>query len=399
MKKVIRLLLFVLMAICTACTAPSTATIGKNGGTIAVGKARLEIPPGALDKDTQVSISEVTGSDNLIGPTYDLQSAGLQFAKPAIGPSYDLQPAGLQFAKPAILSIDYSASDLPDGAEPDEVAIVSLDEHYEAAQDDTMAPTLLKTMPHYIKTTISDTGTTAKAEITHFSNYGIEYTVTLTASPNETKWILNPQDNILQQSEYFDYGKEETFITTMYAASGTAHATYALALPLIQLHVETFCNGDLCSGDATATCYIAKIFHVKAGQKTQTISGAVGFSIVDTGGDATGNCNVGERRVRVMDLGTGENIDKDVPVELASASDEWHDLPGIIAPHEKTSPDGKDYAVSVTFSVDHYYAAVVDLMASSGVNSCKSPVACCPSSQDWSGETFKVTGLLLTTGQ
>jgi hypothetical protein len=54
----------------TSVTAPSTATIGQSGGTVAVGKARLEIPAGALENDTQVSIAEVAGMDRLIGPAY-----------------------------------------------------------------------------------------------------------------------------------------------------------------------------------------------------------------------------------------------------------------------------------------------------------------------------------------
>jgi hypothetical protein len=366
----------------TSATAPSTATIGQSGGTIAVGKARLEIPPGALDKDTQVSISEVTGVENLVGP------------------AYDLQPTGLQFSKLATLIIDYSTTDLPEGSQPDEVAIVSLDEHYEPAQDDTAAP-LLSSLPYFIETTVDESKTTASAQITHFSRYGFGPTPTLTASPQETKWIIHPTEET--PYDYFDYGKEQSFNALGGDATGVVNVNHSLLLRYIWLHVETFCESNLCGGDVAATCYIAKVFRVKAGQKTQTISGAVGCNVLDIGGDSTGNCNVGERRVRVFDLGTGEKKATDVPLQIGSESDEWSDMPQAATgtpptPHIKTSPDGKDYILSVTFTVDHYYAVVVDLMAVSAVNNCSAPWACCPSSQDWGPDEFVVTSLILTTG-
>ena len=181
-----------------------------------------------------------------------------------IGPAYDLQPTGLQFTKPATLIIDYSTQDLPAGSEPDEVAIVSLDEHYEPAQDDTATP-LLKTIPYYVETAIDKANTIASAQITHFSRYGFFGPIpTLTASPYTKKWIINPAEDT--PDAVFDYGNTQSFITTA-DGTGIADAEYSLLLHTITLHVETFpCQTAACGGDVAATCYLAKIFRVKAGQ-------------------------------------------------------------------------------------------------------------------------------------
>ena len=364
----------------TSVAAPSSATIGQSGGTVATGKARLVIPAGALENDVKVSIAEVAGMDRLIGP------------------AYDLQPAGLQFAKPATLIIDYSSGDLPAGSAPDEVAIISLDEHYEPAQDDPSAP-LLSSLPYYIETAVDEANTTASAPITHFSRYGFFGPIpTLTATPGATKMIIHPTEET--PDAVFDYGNTQTFIVTS-DGTGIADAEYSLLFHTIKLRVETFsCEASACGGDVSATCYLAKVFRVKAGQNTQTIPGAVGCTIVDTGGDSTGNCNIGERRVRVMDLGAGKDAGKFVPVQAASASDEWWDMPEAMygkppTPHAKTSSQGDDYVLSATFTVDHYYAIVVDLMAVASVNICSGPAICCPSSQVWDWNKFEVTTLLV----
>ena len=171
----------------TSVSAPSTATIGQSGGTIAVGKARLEIPPGALENNTQVSISEVTGGESLVGP------------------AYSLEPNGLQFMKQATLTIDYAKEDLPEGYEPDEVAIVSLDEYYDPpAQDDPNDPLapLLSLMPYYVETTVNQANTSASTQISHFSLYAIKAVATWTAGTDA--WIINPDEDLA--SGHFDVG-------------------------------------------------------------------------------------------------------------------------------------------------------------------------------------------------
>jgi hypothetical protein len=365
----------------TLVTAPSTATIGKSGGTIAIGKARLEIPAGALDTDTQVSISEVEGKEGLLGP------------------AYDLQPNGLQFITPATLIIDYSKEDLPVGYETDEVAIVSLDEHYQPPQDNPSA-SLLSKMSYYLETAIDQANTSASAQITHFSSYGARAVATVTKYPKTTtKWFIHPVDKVGS----FDEGQEESWITT-FDGRGVAFAEPTPSLNIIWLNVETFqCSPPLCGGDVYAMGLLAKIFRVKPDKNINTpIPAAVGCTIVDVGGASTGNCNIGERRLRLMDLGTGIDTDKQVPVQVATAGDEWSDMPQAATgtpptPHIPTQADGKTYLLEdITLTAGHYYTLIVDLWAISGTNTCDRPEACCPSSQRWGFGEFNVDTLLVT---
>ena len=366
----------------TSVTAPSTATIGKSGGTIAVGKARLEIPVGALDTDTQVSISEVEGKEGLLGL------------------AYDLQPTGLQFLKQATLIIDYSKEDLSVGYETDEVAIVSLDEHYQPPQDNPSA-SLLSKMSYYLETAIDQANTSASAQITHFSRYGARAVATVTKYPKPTtKWFIHPA---VDKVGSFDEGQEQSWITT-FDGRGEAFAEPSPSENIIWLNVETFqCSPPLCGGDVYAMGLLAKIFRVKPDKNINTpIPAAVGCNIVDVGGAATGNCNIGERRLRLMDLGTGVDTDKQVPVQLATAGHEWSDMPQAATgtpptPHIPTQAVGENYVLAdITLTAGHYYAAIVDLWAISGTNACSGPAVCCPSSQRWDFGTFSVDALLVT---
>jgi hypothetical protein len=363
----------------TSVTAPSTATIGQSGGTVAVGKARLEIPAGALANDTQVSIAEVAGMDRLIGP------------------AYDLQPTGLQFTKPATLIIDYSTQDLPEGSETGDVAIISLNENYEPATDNTAAP-LLSSMPFYVETTVDEEDTTASAQLSHFSSYGLTNVCSWTPKSKETAWFVHPTMKL--PCDKFDHGETLVLKACLDCLTVTSEG-YELEKRGINLNVDASCTVTLCAGSISAQVLIGKIFRVKAGQYTDTVAGAVGCTLVDIGGTETpptGNCNWGERRVRVMDLGTGETINKQVPLQVATAGDEWIDLPwGTPAPHVQTPASGENYVMPVTFTVGHYYAIVVDLMASSGANYlCGQTIACCDSSQRWTTSEFYVESLLVT---
>ena len=103
-----------------------------------------------------------------------------------------------------------------------------------------------------------------------------------------------------------------------------------------------------------------------------------------------------------MDLGTGVDTEKQVPVQLATAGDEWSDMPQAATgkpptPHTPTEALGKDYILEdITLTAGHYYALVVDLWAISGTNACDRPAACCPSGQIWNGDEFHVSTLLVT---
>jgi len=328
----------------TTTAAPAIATIGIGGGTISVGQATLEIPAGALTTDTQISLSAVDSADGFLGA------------------AYDVQPDGLQLAKPAVLTIDYAADALPEGAEADDVAIVSLDEHYEPAQDDPVT-SLLSSMPYYLETSVDEARTAASAQIGHFSVYGLKSVCTWEPVPGKSAWFVHPTMKL--PCDAFDHGETLVITETCSNCFASADADYFLAERRIDLDVQAgYYSGVVpCAGDFAAQGLIAKVFRVKTGQGSDTVAGVVGCTIVDIGGTTnpqTGNCNVGERRVRVMDLGTGDTINKQIPLQLATAGDEWLDMPAAATgksptPHTQTSASGQDYVLpSVTFAAGHY---------------------------------------------
>jgi hypothetical protein len=364
----------------TTTAAPSTATIGAAGGTVSWGQATLEIPPGALQADTEVSLAESDNSDGCVGS------------------AYDVQPNGLQLAKPAVLTIDYAADDLPEGAEADSVAIASLDEHYEPAADNSTAA-LLTSMPYYVETDVNANDTTASAQLAHFSRYGLKYVCVWEPKQGGSTFFVHPQAH--GPCEKFDHGTTRVLDASVGCQRMTS-AQYDLEKRSIDLYVDIECWEAAGAGDLCVTVLISKIFRVDPGESPGTFTGVVGCTVVDIGGTEwpqTGNCNWGERRVRVMDLGSGQTTGDRIPLQVAAEGDEWIDLPwGTATQHASTGASGKDYLMQVTFTVGHYYAVVVDLTASSGANFfCgRNNLTCCPSSQKWSDDEFYVKTVMLT---
>jgi len=66
-------------------------TIGRAGGTLAVGRHKLSIPAGALAQNVTITATQVAGA----------------------APQVEFQPHGLQFARPARLTLDYSHCRVP----------------------------------------------------------------------------------------------------------------------------------------------------------------------------------------------------------------------------------------------------------------------------------------------
>jgi hypothetical protein len=152
---------------------------------------------------------------------------------------------------------------------------------------------------------------------------------------------------------------------------------------------------------------------VKADPSTDVVPlTSIGCTIMDTGGTPTGTCNMGERRVRVIDLGTGKTLGKDAPNTIASEGDEWHEvtLDPIADPpssHTPTGLEGKTYTLVPSLKVGHYYAVVVDLQATSVVSAATDQTSgqrynpcgdIC--SQEWGLEDnqFLVDALLIMSG-
>lgn len=85
--------------------------VGPAGGRIASpsGRLVLEVPPGALPTDTEITITEREPGE---GPT--------------VGPVFDLQPEGLAFSVPATLLIRYTPDDVPEGYQIEDIAIMEV---------------------------------------------------------------------------------------------------------------------------------------------------------------------------------------------------------------------------------------------------------------------------------
>lgn len=88
-----------------ALVAANGGTVGAGGGTIASadGLVSLEVPSGALDADTEITIEPVDDPPFADDPFY------------IAGTAYQLIPEGLEFQAPARLQIRYNAENMPEG--------------------------------------------------------------------------------------------------------------------------------------------------------------------------------------------------------------------------------------------------------------------------------------------
>lgn len=98
--------MFALSALVFACSEDAasngggaTESIGSEGGDVTSGGIAVEIPPGALAEDTDVSINEVD----------DPPSAPTGFA--LVGPAVAFTPHGTEFQEPVTLTVPYTSTD------------------------------------------------------------------------------------------------------------------------------------------------------------------------------------------------------------------------------------------------------------------------------------------------
>ncbi|HKI86951.1 MAG TPA: hypothetical protein VKA53_09420 [Thermoanaerobaculia bacterium] len=140
------------------------AMIGPAGGVLSFpdGSFKLTIPPGALAKDTQMSVAELAPDDF---------PAELQV--PSVRKVYDLQPDGLEFAMPATVEIHTDGSPAPPGSPL--IGLIS-DSH---GTLELLGP---------LANTVDGDGITASAPVSHFSRLATlesrGYTVSLAVSPD-----------------------------------------------------------------------------------------------------------------------------------------------------------------------------------------------------------------------
>ncbi len=220
---------------------PTTAqTISaQNGGEVASpsGKATLAIPAGALAADTQVSIGELEEEEGF-----------------AIGPVYELAPDGLQFSKPATLTIRYSAADVPEGHEAEDVVITqvlsaepaALPPGGGAAVGGGAAPP--QAGFDVLDTTVAAAGT-ASAQLQHLSRYRLRSVKGYRLGTNEslTRGVANFLDMTLAP----------------HGVDGSGDANSACAVTGEFLMDAFVPNGEL--GIAFAQAIGVKLFRVKPG--------------------------------------------------------------------------------------------------------------------------------------
>jgi hypothetical protein len=205
------------------------------GGDITApsGRMVLTIPAGALQADTEVTVTELPPEEG-----------------PAIGFTYDLQPDGLEFQQPATITVSYSPDEVPEGFEPEDVAIVRLGPVKDGDMQEAPAtdPTAIDVDVGwgYLETGIDPEVGTASAEIDHFSRYGTRAYATYRLRDRDTPWLRGG----------FDAGDKGVVV----AGTGSASANYDLGGMLTSK--LTVPMGTV--GGAMTRALLTKVFRVKA---------------------------------------------------------------------------------------------------------------------------------------
>ncbi len=90
--------------------------VGPAGGTVVFQGLTLDVPPGALAEEVEITVQEVSAT-----------SAGVPSGFLAVGGTvFDLRPEGLTFLKPFALTLRYSRSNLPAGVGESELGILHI---------------------------------------------------------------------------------------------------------------------------------------------------------------------------------------------------------------------------------------------------------------------------------
>jgi len=220
------------------------------GGDITApsGQMVLSIPAGALQADTEVTVTEFPPQE---GPT--------------IGLTYDLQPDGLAFEQPATMRVSYSPDGVPEGFESEDVAIVRLeparDNDPQAAAAD---PAAIDMGWEYLETGIDADVGTASAEIDHFSRYGTRAYSSYRLRDWDNRWLRG----------ICDAGDR----SVVAVGTGSASANYDLGGMLSSKLAVPM--GTV--GGATTRAALTKAFRVRAGADgTRSTRDGVVYVVVD----------------------------------------------------------------------------------------------------------------------
>lgn len=221
------------------------------GITAPSGRMVLTIPAGALQADTEVTVTELPPEEG-----------------PAIGFTYDLQPDGLEFQQPATITVSYSPDEVPEGFEPEDVAIVRLGPVKDGDMQEVPAtdPTAIDLDAGwgYLETSVDPEVGTASAEIEHFSRYGTRAYATYRLRDRDNRWLPG----------ICDAGDK----SVVAVGTGSASANYDLGGMLSSKLAVPM--GTV--GGATTRAVLTKVFRVKpAADGTRSTREGVVYVVVD----------------------------------------------------------------------------------------------------------------------
>ena len=147
----------------------------------------LAIPPGALAKDTDITIEELAPGEG-----------------PAIGPTYQLGPTSLKFQKPATLTFRFKPADIPEGYEKEDVAIIEVKPQGNSAAPDAAgsAQSDLIAMAglNFLESEVNIAAGTVSAPIEHFSRYSARAYISYTLGWGK-RILINPYDYCLKSAK------------------------------------------------------------------------------------------------------------------------------------------------------------------------------------------------------
>lgn len=226
--------------------APSPKAITQHvsaaqGGTVTSpsGGLTLSIPPGALAKDTDITIEEMAPAEGSV-----------------LGPTYQLGPAGLTFQKPATLTLRFKQADLPKGYEKEDVAITEVKPQGNSAAPDAdgsgQSDPIATAGLYFLESEVNVAAGTVSAPIEHFSRYSARAYISYTLSWGK-RILINPYDYCLKSAKSGGSGYAE-------AQASVVHGGEFFQKVGAKRGV---------SGVGTAVITVGIYFRIKAGKKGQ----------------------------------------------------------------------------------------------------------------------------------
>ena len=255
------------LQLATIGVAPSAKMIthqvsAAQGGAITSpsGGLTLSIPPGALTKDTDITVEELVAGEG-----------------PVLGPTYQLGPTGLKFQKPATLTLRFKPADIPEGFEKEDVAITEAQPQGNSGAPDatgSVQSDLIATAGlSYLESKVNVAAGTVSAPIEHFSRYSARAYSSYTLGSGK-RILLNPYDFCLKSAKAAGSGYAE-------AKASVVHGGQFFQKVAAKMGV---------SGSGIATITMGIYFRVKAGNKGQK-STSRGQLVINIDHDAVQSAN------------------------------------------------------------------------------------------------------------